>query len=124
MTPQTTTVLPRATPLLDPEPVQQPLVAAPPAPHAHRQLEVHAAAKLALELLARGRADRLDHPAAGADQDALLRLGLDPDEGADDRDLAAVVDLVDLHLDRVRDLLERAAQHLLADELRQHHVLG
>ena len=28
---------------------------------------------------ARGRADRLDHPPAGADQDALLGLGLDPD---------------------------------------------
>src|SRR3954466_7222805 len=99
MTPKPPTVLPRAPPLLDPQPVQQPLVAAPPAPHAHRQLEVHAAAELALELLARGGPDRLDHPPAGADQDPLLRLRLDPHERADDRDLAAVLDLVDLHLD-------------------------
>ena len=35
-------------------------------------------AELALELAARGGPDRLDHLAAGADQDALLRLGLDP----------------------------------------------
>src|SRR5436190_13754793 len=86
--------------LLDPEPVEQRLVAPPPAPDADRQLQVHARAELALELLARRRADRLDHPPAGADQDPLLRLGLDPDERADDRDLAAVVDLVDLDLDR------------------------
>src|SRR3954467_14995157 len=81
-----------ATALLDPQPVQQALVPAPPAPHAHRELEVHAAAQLALELLARGRADRLDHPPPGADQDALLRLGLDPAEGAGDRDPPPGVD--------------------------------
>ena len=41
------------------------LVGAPVAPDAHRQLEVHLAAELALELAPRGRADRLDHaPAA------------------------------------------------------------
>ena len=40
--------------------------------------------QLALELLARGGADGLDHLAAGADQDPLLRLGLDPDQRADD----------------------------------------
>src|SRR6478752_4977093 len=100
--------------LLDPEPVEQGLVAPPPAPHAHRQLEVHAPAELALELLACGRPDGLDHPPARADQDPLLRLGLDPHERPDDRDVAAIVDLVDLDLDRVRDLLEGAAQDLLA----------
>ena len=35
-------------------------------------------AELALELAAGGGADLLDHPPAAADQDALLRLGLDP----------------------------------------------
>ena len=34
------------------------------------------------------------------------------------------IDLVDLDLDRVRDLLARAVQHLLAHELGQPHVLG
>ena len=38
--------------------------------------------------------------------------------------VVAGVDLVDLDLDRVRDLLERPPQDLLADELGEHDVLG
>ena len=45
--------------------------------------------ELALELAARRGADRLDHPPAGADEDALLGLGLDPDERADDGEVVA-----------------------------------
>ncbi len=39
-------------------------------------------------------------------------------------EVVALDDLVDLDLDRVRDLLARAVQHLLAHELGQPHVLG
>src|SRR4029079_9437694 len=79
--------------------------------------------QLARELAARGRPDGLDHLAAGADEDALLGLRLDPDERADDREVDAdVLDVLDDHLDGVRDLLERPPQHLLADELGQMHL--
>ena len=67
--------------------------------------------------------DRLDHPPAGADQDALLRLGLDPHERAHEgQAVLALLDLVDHDLDGVRDLLEGAPQHLLAHELGQQHL--
>ena len=45
-------------------------------------------------------------------------------ERAHDHEVVLLVDLVDLHLDRVRDLLARAVQHLLAHELGEHDVLG
>src|SRR3954454_18137712 len=84
--------------LLDPEAVEQPIVAAPAAADAHGQVEVHVRAELALELAPRGGADRLDHPALRADQDPLLRLGLDPRERLHAREVVAlVVDL--LHVD-------------------------
>src|SRR5689334_24051337 len=112
----------RRTPVLfDTEPVQQPLVRAPAAPDADGEVEVHAGAELALELAAGRRADLLDHPAAGADQDALLGLGLDPDQRAHAREVVEALDVVDHHLDGVRDLLKGAAQHLLADQLGQQH---
>ena len=111
---------------VDPEPVEQRVVAAPAAAHAHRELEVHARAELALELAPRGGADRLDHPPAGADEDALLRLGLDPHaaRGPTVRSSRALLELLDDDLDGVRDLLEGAPQDLLADELGEQHVLG
>ena len=60
-----------------------------------------------------------------ADQDALLGLGLDP-ERARGRVIRSprVLDLLDLDLDGVRDLLARAEQHLLADELGEQDVLA
>ena len=89
------------------------------------EVEVHLDAELALELAPRGGADRLDHPALGADQDALLGLGLHPGTRLHaDEILARVVDLLDDDLDRVRHLLERAPQHLLADELGEQHLVG
>ena len=69
--------------LLDPEPVEQALVAAPALAHPDLEVEVDAAAELALELRAGGGADLLDLAAARADQDPLLGLGLGPDLGAD-----------------------------------------
>src|SRR4051812_28192937 len=105
------------------EAVQQRVVGAPAAAHAHDQVEVDPGPEVALELLARGGPDRADHLAAGADEDALLRLGLHPRAGVDDREVVArVVDLLDDDLDRVRDLLEGPAQDLLADELGEVHV--
>src|SRR5262245_30410979 len=71
----------------DAEAVEQALVATPRPPHAHRQIEVDALAELAFELAPRGHPDRLDHPAARADQDPLLGLGLDPQERADDHEV-------------------------------------
>ena len=72
-------------------------------------------AEVALELFAGGGADGADHLAAGADEDALLGLGLHPGLGEDDgQALALGVDLLDDDLDGVRDLLERPAQDLLA----------
>ena len=71
-----------------------------------------------LKLLASGRADRLDHRAGGADQDALLRGGLDPDQSPDtDQVVVLALDLFDDHLDRMGHLLEGAADHRLADQL-------
>src|SRR5689334_14130697 len=80
---------------LDPQPVQQAVVGAPGSADADGELEVDAGAELALQLLAGGRADRLDHAPAGADQDALLRLGLDPDDRAHgDQVRAPLLDLL------------------------------
>ena len=110
--------------LRDPEAVEQRLVAAPRAAHADREVEVHARAELALELAPRRDADRLDHAAVGADQDALLGLGLDHSSARTITSSLLLDDLVDLHLDRVRDLLARAVQDLLAHQLGQHHALG
>ena len=62
--------------------------------------------------------------AARADQDPLLGLGLDPHERAHGDQAVALLDLLDLHLDGVRDLLAGAAQHLLAHQLGEHTLLG
>ena len=66
-----------------------------------------------LHLGACPRADLAHHRALLADEDPLLRLGLDVDEGAH----AVVLELLDLDRDRVRDLLARQLERLLADDL-------
>ncbi len=68
----------RPVPLVDSQPVQQRIVRSPVAPHPHGQVEMDAVPQRAFQLLARGRADRLDHAPVGADQDALLGVALDP----------------------------------------------
>ena len=94
----------------DPEPVEQALVGAPVAAHAHRQVEVHVRAELPLELRPRGGADRLDHapaarrpgsPSASRSRPRSARARASgPSRGA--------FDLLDDDLDRVRHLLEGA----------------
>ena len=59
-----------------------------------------------------------------ADQDALLGLGLRPQVRAHGDQAVALLDLVDLDLDGVRDLLAGAPEDLLADQLGEHHLLG
>src|SRR3954452_24171468 len=106
--------------LLDAEAVQQALVLAPAAAHAHAQVEEDLAPQQRFHLLAGRGADRADHLAALAHQDPLLRLGLGPRvRGHADQAVLALLQLVDLDLDRVRDLVVRAVQDLLADDLRE-----
>src|SRR5215212_11336133 len=86
--------------LFDAEPVKQALVAAPALAHAHAQVEEDLAPEQGFHLLARAAAHVANHPAALANQDSLLRLGLGPrvrEHG--DQAVLAFVDLVDLHLD-------------------------
>ena len=85
---------------------------------------MHVLGQLALDLLARRGPDRLDHAALVADQDALLGFRLHPHRRADGDRAVVLLDLVDLDLDRVRDLLAGAQEHLLAHQLGEHDVLG
>ena len=83
------------------------------------------AAELALDRAPRAGPDRLDHAPAGADQDALLRLGLDQHHRLEPNQIRRCCSIVlDLDLDRVRHLLTRPGQDLLAYQLGEHHRLG
>src|SRR5205085_7685769 len=104
-------------------PIEERVVGAPGAAHAHGEVEVHLVSELALELAARGDADGLDHAPALADHDSLLRRGLDPDQRADHREpVARLVDVVEDDLYGVRELLEGPAQDGLADELGEQNT--
>src|SRR3954451_5980307 len=107
-----------------PQAIEEPLVGPPRPSHPHREVEVHTAAELALELPAGGRGGLPRYPPPRPAAETLLGLGLRPRERADpDHALARLVDLVDHDLDGVRHLLPRSPQHLLADELGQHDLL-
>ncbi len=83
------------------------------------------APKLPLELAAGRRADLSHHPTPLADQDALLGLRLDPHLRIHLHQ--AVVPpprLADDHLDRVRHLVPRSAEHLLTDQLGEVDLAG
>src|SRR5881392_758419 len=86
---------------LDPKPLQDILVPPPVRPHLDHQLEKHLAPEETLDLGPRPGAYLLDHASALADEDPLLGLGLDIEVGAH----AAVFDLLDLDLDRMRHLI-------------------
>ena len=82
-------------------------------------------AELTFELGTRGAADRLDHAPVRADQDPLLRGALDPDEGAHPRDaLPGMLDLFDHNLEGMWNLIARAANGGLPDQLAEQHALG
>jgi hypothetical protein len=109
--------------LFDAEPVQEAFVATPTLTHAHAQVQENAAAEQRLHLLTRRATHVANHPAALADEDPLLRLGLGPrvrQHGYEP--VLAFVDLVDLDLDRVRDLVVSAMQDLLAHDLGKPHL--
>src|SRR5690242_10363810 len=104
--------------LFDAEAVEKAFVAAPALAHPHPKVEEDAAAEQRLHLLAGAAADVAHHAPAPADQNPLLRLGLRPGMGKDrDEPVLALVDLVDLDLDCVRDLVVGPVQDLLADDL-------
>src|SRR4029079_11555351 len=104
--------------LVDAQPVEQALVAAPLLPNPDGELQEDSGIELALELLARRGPDLADHAPTLADQDRLLRSRLGPDLSADlDKTVLAPLDLVHRVLDRVRKLLARASQNLLTDQL-------
>ena len=73
-----------------------------------------------LDLRSRTAADLAHHRAALPDEDALLRLGLDEHGRLDE----LVRELLQLHGDRVRDLLPSTAESLLPNQLREHHLSG
>ena len=73
----------------DAQAVEQSFVPAPVASDAHRQIEMHLAAKLALQFTARRHADRLDHAPPRADQDPLLGFALHPDQRPHPRQIRA-----------------------------------
>ena len=106
-----------------PEAVQQPLVAAPALAHAHGQVEVHAAAELALELLRAAVPIALTiRPPAPIRIPFCDSVSTQTRARTTSRPSLALLDLVDLDLDRVRHLLARAPQHLLAHELGEPHL--
>jgi len=74
----------------------------------HLQDQEHLLTEQPLEVLARARADLLQHRSALPDDDALLRFTLDEDRRVDLEDLVVAVDhLLCPNGDRVRDLLAR-----------------
>src|SRR5439155_10787993 len=82
-----------------------------------------AAAELALQRAAGGRADGLDHLPAGAHDDALLRLALHPDQRAyDDLVRTRPLELLDEHLHRVWQLMKGPPDGGLAHQLRDQQL--
>jgi hypothetical protein len=69
------------------EALHERFVVAPVFEHLHAQVDEHLCVEHLLQFLACLRADQLNHAAALADQDALLRVALDIDNGADIRHL-------------------------------------
>src|SRR5215207_6941738 len=109
--------------LLDPDAVQQALVAPPSSPDLDLEIEEHAGSEVALELLAGGRAHLADHAPALPHENRLLGVALHPDLRPDlDQTVVPRLDRVDHHLHRVWDLVAGAAKHLLADQLREMDV--
>src|SRR5206468_1402105 len=108
---------------VDPQPVEETVIGPPVAADADREVEVDACSEHPLDLLAGSRADRLDHAAARPDQDALLGVGLDPDEGADAVEIVVgELERLEDDTDRMRNLLKRPPENLLTDQLGEHLI--
>src|SRR3984893_4698469 len=110
---------------------QDPLVLATERFHAHVQVEEHAGAEESLELLARRRPDPLDHVAAPADHDRLLRLAVDDDRAIQPEDglrgigpLGNLLEAIDDDRARKRDLGVRELEQLFPDDLGREEPLG
>src|SRR3990167_4374418 len=96
----------------DPDLAQRPRVTPPVPAHLDREREEHLDPEEPLELAPRRRADPLEHGAALADEDPLLRLLLAEDRGADVEALRAraLGELLPPHRDRVGHLLAREVE--------------
>src|SRR5436190_2257744 len=110
----------------EPELAQRARVAPPVPAHAHGEPQEHRDAEEGLQLAPRLGADALEHGAALADQNPLLRLLLDEDGGVDVQPLGPLVldEVLDAHGHRVRHLLVREVEDLLAHDLRDVERLG
>ena len=88
------------------------------------EIEEDARAEQRFDVLAREGADFLEHRALGTDDDALLRVALDVDGRADvDIAVRARRHLIRLDGHRMRHLVARELQDLLADEFRDDQAL-
>src|SRR5437868_12523860 len=106
-------------PALDPEPLQHRFVPAPFRAGLDAELEEDPPPEERLDLGTGACADLAHHAARAADDDLLLRLGLDVDH----RPHRPLDDLLDLDRDRVRQLVAGQLERLLADELGDLHVV-
>src|SRR5437763_15390090 len=102
---------------------EEALVLAPALVYGHVQVEEDLDAQRRFELLTRFRSDLLRHRALLADDDRLLRLALDDDGRVYLDQLLVFFPPVDGHGGRVRQLLLRVREELLADELRGAEAL-
>src|SRR4051812_1921300 len=117
-------------PVLHAQVAQQRIVFAPVALDAHVKVEEDARSKELLEIDACGTANTLDHLAAAADDDPLLRVALDDDAAIELENpglrpcfAGRLLETVHHHGARERDLRARELQQLLADDLRREEAL-
>src|SRR5437870_3764997 len=106
---------------------QDGLVFAPFRLHPNVEIEEHLQLEEALQLLPRRRPDLLDHVAAFADHDRLLRLAIDDDRAVEAQETARRLRLlksVDDHRARERNLGMREAEDLLANDFSGEKALG
>src|SRR5262249_40946205 len=93
---------------------------------ADEKLEKDFAAQNVFQLLARLRADLLQHRAAPADENRLVRFALDVNRRFDDDEVLLFLfrELVDRHGGAVGNLLARAEKDFLAYDLGGEKALG
>src|SRR6185436_4303145 len=100
--------------------LQDVVVLAPLGLHADVKVEEDAGAEEPFEVLSSGGADPLDHLAATAQHDGLLRLTIDHDRAIELEEAPRALRLLEAihhHCARKRDLRMRELQQLLAHDL-------